>query len=105
MTGPLSDSTYGSALSSLVLAQLTEKIASRLGLHFPPEKRHEFVRGLEMAREEFGFPSEDATADFLLKSPLSQAQIEKLSSCFTIGETYFFRDPSVFEALRQTILP
>jgi len=41
----------------------------------------------------------------LIASPLSAGQIEILASHLTISETYFWREPQVFQALEEKVLP
>jgi len=88
-----------------LLPALSEFLARQIGLHFPQERWPDLMRGLqEVARD---FQSKDISACIaqLLSSPLSRSQIETLARHLTIGETYFFREPQVFEALQEHILP
>ena len=41
----------------------------------------------------------------LMRAPLSRRQVEMMADHFSVGETYFFRDPAVFAALEHTVLP
>ena len=88
-----------------LLPALSEFLARQIGLHFPQERWPDLMRGLqEVARD---FQSKDISACIaqLLSSSLSRSQIETLARHLTIGETYFFREPQVFEALQEHILP
>lgn len=88
-----------------LLPALSEFLARQIGLHFPQERWPDLMRGLhEVARD---FQSKDLSACIaqLLASPLSRSQVETLARHLTIGETYFFREPQVFEALQEHILP
>ncbi|MBM3889264.1 MAG: chemotaxis protein CheR [Verrucomicrobia bacterium] len=93
------------AIASTVLAQLTELLSARTGLHFPPERWPDLQRGISSAAREFGFADAEACAQWLLSAPLDREQIEVLASCLTVGETSFFREGRMFEALEQHILP
>src|SRR5262249_27845182 len=88
-----------------VWPRLSELIARGTGLHFPPERRRDLLRGLTSAAEELGFADVAECADGLLKTSLSSEQLHTLASHLTIGETYFFREPRTFEALANTVLP
>ncbi len=85
--------------------RLTAWIAEKTGLHFPPERLPDLHRGLAGAAEEFGLADAAACAQWLLSTPLSRAQLHALAGHLTIGETYFFRDHSLFEALAERVLP
>jgi chemotaxis protein methyltransferase CheR len=95
-------------LEKEILGQLSAQIRERIGLNFVPERWGDLERGLRGAAGDFGFQGNDAAhkcAQWLLAEPLLPAQIDTLARHLTIGETYFFRDPAVFDALRQQILP
>lgn len=85
--------------------QLSELIAARTGLHFPPERRVDLHRALGEAAADFGCSDGDACADWLLNSPLSAEELRKLARHLTIGETYFFRERPSFNALAAHVLP
>jgi chemotaxis protein methyltransferase CheR len=76
-----------------------------MGLYFPRERWDDFERHIKLAASESGFSDTDAFLQWLLSSPLTQGQIEILASYLTISETYFWREPQVFGALREQILP
>lgn len=86
-------------------ARVSEVIANNLGLHFPSERFTDLRRGLAGAADELGFDDVAACAEWLLAAPLTKAQLQVLASHLTIGETYFFRDPALFEALEKQVLP
>ncbi len=85
--------------------QLSELIATSMGLHFPCERWDDLKRAFQGAAEEFGFGDAAECADWLLSTPLSKAQLQVLASHLTIGETYFFRERQTLDALAEHILP
>lgn len=85
--------------------RVSEFFARSTGLHFPAERRPDLQRGLTAAAAEFGFPDGASCADWLLSTPLTRPQLHALVSHLTVGETYFFREPKAFDALRERILP
>lgn len=89
----------------LLLSRFSEFLARQIGLHFPEERWPDLLRGMNGAAREFRFGDSAACMQWLLSAPLSRPQIEVLSSHLTVGETYFFRDPAVFDALQTHILP
>ncbi|HUQ08709.1 MAG TPA: CheR family methyltransferase [Steroidobacteraceae bacterium] len=93
------------ALSGPRWNQVSELIAARTGLHFPPERRADLKRALGEAAPEFGCRDGDDCANWLLASPPSREELRKLARHLTIGETYFFRERPSFNALASHVLP
>src|SRR3979411_2812721 len=85
--------------------RLSEFIARKTGLHFPPERRSDLQRGFTAAAAEFGFADIGPCADWVLSVSLPRPQLHALASHLTVGETYFFRERKTFDALAQRILP
>jgi len=92
-------------LSELQLSQLSDFVAAMIGLNFPRRRWRDLERQVKLAAREFGFHSAGHFLEWLLSTPLNQEQEEMLASYLTISETYFWREPHVFEALRDQILP
>ncbi len=88
-----------------LLYQLNDFLIARTGLYFLPRRRADLERGLAAAAADFGLPDAEACARWLLLQELTREQIETLAAHLTIGETYFYRDPRVFEALETRVLP
>ena len=88
-----------------LLGQLSDFVADRLGLSFPPDRWADLERGILSAAPEFDFTSTGEFTRWLLSSTLSRSQIEILASHLTVGETYFYRDSKAFKALEERILP
>ncbi|HVF09988.1 MAG TPA: CheR family methyltransferase [Abditibacteriaceae bacterium] len=96
----MSMSTAGDAL-----AQLSEFVAARLGLHFPPERWADLERGVRRAASELGCEDVESCLRQLVAAPLSKAQVETLARHLTVGETYFWREKQSLEVLEAHILP
>lgn len=92
-------------ISDDVLPLLAGFIENNIGLHFPEIRLNEFKRGIICASGEFGFDDPESFGRWLLSAKLTKSQIETLASCFTVGETYFFRYNNIFEILEGHILP
>jgi len=93
-------------VSETLLAELSDFVGSRLGLHFPRERWNDLERGACAASRECAF--RDDVERFLgrvLSSALTQNELETLASYLTVGETYFFREKSSLEAFEQQIVP
>ena len=67
------DAVRAEALPAPQLDQLSELIANRMGLHFPPERRSDLRRALNEAAPELGFEDASACAAGLLTAPPSAA--------------------------------
>jgi chemotaxis protein methyltransferase CheR len=87
------------------LTLLSEFIAEKIGLYFPRERWDDLKRGFAAASHEFGFKHPEECIHWLLSSAPEKAHLQILASHLTIGETYFFRDKQLLEALTQHILP
>jgi chemotaxis protein methyltransferase CheR len=94
-----------STLPDDLLAQFGEFVAARTALHFPSSRWHDMERKARSAAKEFGFADAEAFVRWAVSSSLSREQMEILASHLTISETYFWREPQVFEALEGRILP
>lgn len=93
-----------SSLPDSLLRRFTRHLAAHTGLHFDARRRRELERGLIAAGAEERCGAE-SFVQRLLSRPLTRATVEKLARHLTVGETYFFRDPAIFAALRQNVLP
>jgi chemotaxis protein methyltransferase CheR len=85
--------------------RLSELIAARTGLHFPPERHADLRRAVTAAASDFGLPDERACAEWLLSARLTSAELRTLATHLTIGETYFFRERPSFNAIASEVLP
>jgi chemotaxis protein methyltransferase CheR len=94
-----------SALADDWLARLRERIGERLGLGFAAQREDDLVRALTRVAGELGLPGAAECASQLLCEPWDRQRVELLAAHLTIGETYFFRDPALFEALGESVLP
>jgi chemotaxis protein methyltransferase CheR len=88
-----------------LLPRLGEFVASTLGLHFPTERYGDLRRGFLHAAQEFGFGDAYDCARWLLSQAAHPARTQVLAKHLTVGETYFFRDRPVLDALANEILP
>lgn len=93
-----------SALPEESWTRLADLIAAHAGLHFPPSRYADLVRGLESAARETDFQEPARYAERLLSAP-APSHLQALVCHLTIGETYFFREGATLEALSQHVLP
>ncbi|MCL5883917.1 MAG: tetratricopeptide repeat protein [Deltaproteobacteria bacterium] len=92
-------------ISESTLSRLREFLAGEIGLQFTKERSRELERGIRAASRDSGYANAEVFIDWLVSTPLSVRQIESLAAHLTVGETYFFRDRAVFQALEEKILP
>ena len=92
-------------LSDELLLQLSEFVAGRMGLHFPKNRWPSFEKALRSAAGDLGFTDTSAFVQWLAAAQISKNEIETLAAHLTVGETFFWRDRRVLEALRDEILP
>jgi chemotaxis protein methyltransferase CheR len=85
------------------LERATRILGARCGLRFHPGNRELLDEGLRRAAR----AEHDTPARLLdrLESDQSEALLQALVRHVTIGETYFFRHPEHFDALREELLP
>ncbi|MBI9076665.1 MAG: hypothetical protein JEZ02_14760 [Desulfatibacillum sp.] len=88
-----------------LFARLSELIQKKIGLFFPKERWHDLERGVRAAALELGFEDTTSCIQGLLGSPVTKVQLDTLVAHLTVGETFFLRDESHFNALQHQILP
>jgi len=93
-----------SALSEESWARLADLIANHAGLHFPPSRHDDLLRGLEAAARETEYQEPARYAEWLLSAP-TPPNLQTLICHLTVGETYFFRESGTLAALSQRVLP
>ncbi len=80
-------------------------VGENLGLHFPEDRLQDLFHRLGPAAPEMGFTGAAPLVRALISRPWSRGEMEALAGHLTVGETYFFRDDALFQALREEILP
>lgn len=92
-------------LHTSLLDDVSRVIERQLGLYFPTERWSELESGLGAAARELGFETAEDFAACLASGHCARNYTDALASQLTVGETYFFRDPEMFEALSQELIP
>ena len=88
-----------------LLRELSRRVSGQMGLHFPEGRWLDLLRGVRSAAEEQSIEDVEAYIEDLVSGPLKKRSIEILARHLTVGETYFLREPKVFEALEKKVLP
>ncbi|MGB4782919.1 CheR family methyltransferase [Candidatus Methylomirabilis sp.] len=92
-------------LSNDLRLQAQTLIAGRLGLDFSKGRQADLERGLVQACRISSVSAPETYLAWLATLPDESAEWRRLASHLTVGETYFFRDRALFEALEQHVLP
>jgi len=92
-------------LDAALLTPLSGVVARTIGLHFPPDRHKDLAKGLAGAARELGYSGAGALAEHLALARPGRREMQVLASHLTVGETYFFRERAVFDALGRHILP
>lgn len=88
-----------------LLLQFSEFLSRKIGLHFPPTRCNDLLRGMEHAARELGYSNIQTCMRGLMKAPIHKKEIETLAKHLSVGETYFFRERQVFDILQNHVLP
>jgi chemotaxis protein methyltransferase CheR len=91
--------------SDQLLAEFQKYLNSNLGLHYSSRHEKEVLRKLAAISKEFEIENSSECISWLISTPVTRTIIEKLSIHFSIGETFFFREPKSFEYLEKIYLP
>jgi chemotaxis protein methyltransferase CheR len=92
-------------LPLMLLSQLSNLIAMKMGLYYPQKRWGDLERAIVAAAPKLGMTDPEATVRQLLSDSLSRRQIETLACHLTIGETYFFRGRRCLDVLEESVLP
>lgn len=93
-----------SNLSEETLRALANLLRARIGLDFPDSRLDDLRKRITPALAELNL-DEARLKQNLTFAHFDQTQIETMAKYLTIGETYFFRDPKLFQSLETSILP
>jgi len=100
---PITQTPSDALIDAEWLQICADMIAQRLGLHYPPPRWADLKRQLQLLARDYSLPDIRALAT-LLQQPWSRLLQQRLIRLLTVGETYFFRDPPLYQHLRDTIL-
>jgi two-component system CheB/CheR fusion protein len=85
-----------------LLTQFLERVRERTGIDFGAYKRPTVMRRLQRRMVATANPRLRDYVRYVQKHP---EEYQRLSSAFLIKVTQFFRDPDLFEFLRETLIP
>lgn len=91
-------------MTDLECAQVSEVIANRTGIRVSADRCSELECTLSAAARELGI-AVPSLVRRLLAHQTTREELKVLASHLTVGETYFFRDPAIFEVLENCVLP
>lgn len=84
------------------MQRLLDFLSQRSGLSLTHDRGKSIADGVRRAMRQSGHFDAD---QFLLHIQQNQAAFDALMAEVTIGETYFYREPDQFEAIRTVVLP
>ena len=92
-------------IESYLIRQFSDYLSTTLGFHYHEDKVAELKADLPEISRKLGFISVEECLSTIMQNQLPPEKVNQLASIITIGETYFFRDTSLFSSLRNFILP
>ena len=100
-------------LNDINYHRFRDLVLEHSGLHFPENKRIDLEIGLSKALVESSLFSSNIEYDlnqyysllYNTNTFMGRKELKRLISILTVGETYFFRDSSQFDALISHVLP
>jgi chemotaxis protein methyltransferase CheR len=78
-------------------------VVRQTGMHFPRERWPDLSRAMAAILGGGAVPV--AGIDALMQSAPARTTAQILATHFSVGETYFFREPALFDALEHEVLP
>lgn len=93
------------ATASFDLSKLAALIENQMGLYFSKESWGELEKKLVPLARQQGFSNFLSFVETWSQKPLKDEQIKALALHLSIGETYFFRDQTLFRTLKELLLP
>ncbi|MEW6368589.1 MAG: CheR family methyltransferase [Acidobacteriota bacterium] len=81
---------------------IAQLLSTRTGLTFPPNRTGHIEAAVRRA---VARSSAGCTAEYLRLMETGAIALDDLIADATVGETYFFRDPALFEHIRERVLP
>jgi chemotaxis protein methyltransferase CheR len=97
--------TSPSRLSDIDYQRFRDLILARTGMLFGPRRRDALAHGLSATAGQTGRKDLGEYYRLLQWARTDSEPWDDLIGAITVGETYFFRNPPHFDALRQHILP
>lgn len=88
-------------IDDATLSKISEHIRSCTGLHFEQRNRSGLARGLSKRMSALHLEDHAQYFAYLKRHGEDRHELQKLLQFLTVGETYFFRYPSHFDALRH----
>ena len=87
------------------LPTIAARMDRLLGLHFSHNRLSDLKNAFAQAATALGYPDLDVFTQWFLTHPFSHEELALFASYFTIGETYFFREPETLQLLEHRVLP
>jgi chemotaxis protein methyltransferase CheR len=102
------DRLAAAGFSDALMAEFSAYVAQRVGLHFPRERWADLSRAMTVIARDVdagGGTGAAACIRSVMNGVATRDASELLARHLSVGETYFFRDAAVFDALEHKVLP
>ena len=93
------------SLPDALMQEFSGYLTKHIGLWFPASRWVDLTRGMTRLAQARGFADAEICMRNMMTVAPEQADIEMLAMYLSVGETYFFRDPALFDVLEREILP
>jgi chemotaxis protein methyltransferase CheR len=94
------------AFPDTLMEEFSTFVAQRIGLYFPRERWPDLSRAMAaITRDMDSGTGPVAGIRALMRGTQTRDEAELLARHLSVGETYFFREPAVFDALEREVLP
>ncbi|RQP22858.1 CheR family methyltransferase [Piscinibacter terrae] len=88
-----------------LIRAFSDKVAAQMGMRFGANRHDVLLRAANALAQRAGATCEAREIQQWLVRPWNPADIQSLAELFSVGETYFFRDPAAFDILEHELLP
>lgn len=95
----------GLMFSDSAMEEFSLFVARQTGMHFPRERWTDLSRAMAAIQWDGGGAGLNAGIDAMMQAANAKTSTQMLARHFSVGETYFFREPALFDALEYEVLP
>jgi chemotaxis protein methyltransferase CheR len=90
---------------AVLVRELARHACERFGLRLPKERLNELARALRPEDLTAAQADPEPSARLLIESESGRETLDILAAHLTVGETFFYREPVVFDQLEKSFLP
>lgn len=94
-----------SRVTGYLYQQLAERLKCELGVYYPPDRHGELEKRVQALAYKLEYDTPEKFLETVLIADWNREKLELLSQAVTIGETYFFREPALWDYIENEVLP